>query len=259
MLAKYPIPIALTYKTKLQQTPSPLHRLFGLTDVFEVTLKYCAIIAIQEYVRLGLHSPEVDEEIALHFRIPSLGSWNAFLREVLRCFRGLQEQLLMPALVNFYLTRAAGSIAKQQQRIDELINLRNRLAHSARRSDEEAEEEFEKHWPLLATVLADLGFLASYDLILHDEDGSGRLLMGTEPKVIELPAAAAAVAARTTVPGPRRAHAAAFAAAAACTLRLSHPPWLLRAEQNFLLQQRKAPARFSRLLHGPPSLGHRRD
>ena len=37
VLAKYPIPIALTYKTKLHETPSPLHRLFGLTDVFEVT------------------------------------------------------------------------------------------------------------------------------------------------------------------------------------------------------------------------------
>ncbi len=193
VLAKYPIPIALTYKTKLHETPSPLHRLFGLTDVFEVTLKYCAIIAIQEYVRLGLHSPEVDEEIALHFRIPSLGSWNAFLREVLRCFRGLQEQLLMPALVNFYFDARGRPVAKQQQRIDELINLRNRLAHSARRSDEEAEDEFEKHWPLLATVLADLGFLASYDLILHDEDDSGRLLMGTEPKVVALPAAAATV------------------------------------------------------------------
>lgn len=193
ILAKYPIPIALTYKTKLRQTPSPLHRLFGLTDVFEVTLKYCAIIAIQEYVRLGLHSPEVDEEIALHFRIPSLGSWNAFLREVLRCFRGLQEQLLMPALVNFYFDSRGRSIARQAQRIDELISLRNRLAHSARRSDEEAEDEFEKHRPLLETVLSDLGFLATCDLILHDEDGSGRLLMGTEPKVVELPAAAAAV------------------------------------------------------------------
>ncbi len=191
VLAKYPIPIALTYKTKLQQTPSPLHRLFGLTDVFEVTLKYCAIIAIQEYVRLGLHSLEVDEEIALHFRIPSLGSWNAFLREVLRSFRGLREQLLMPALVNFYFDASGRSVAKQQQRIDELINLRNRLAHSARRSDEEAEEEFEKHWPLLATVLSDLGFLAEYQLVLHDEDDSAHLLMGTEAKSIQLPAAAA--------------------------------------------------------------------
>ncbi len=192
-LAKYPIPIARTYQIKLQQTQSPLHRLFGLTDVFEVSLKYCAIIAIQEYVRLGLRSPEVDEEIALHFRIPSLGSWNAFLREVLRCFRGLQDQLLMPALVNFYFDSQGRSVVRQQQRIDQLINLRNRLAHSARRSDEEAEEEFEKHWPMLASVLTDLSFLASYDLLLHDEDGSAHLLMGTEPKLIELPSAASAL------------------------------------------------------------------
>ncbi len=164
ILSKYPIPIALTFQSKLQKTQSPLHRLFGLTDVFEVSLKYCAIIAIQEYVRLGLRSPEVDEEIALHFRIPSLGSWNAFLREVLRCFRGLQDQLLMPALVNFYFDARGKAVVRQQQRIDELINLRNRLAHSARRSDEEAEDEFEKHWPMLATVLSELSFLASYDL-----------------------------------------------------------------------------------------------
>ena len=56
VLAKYPIPIALTFKTKLQPTQSPLHRLLGLTDVFEVSLKYCAIIAIQEYLRMGVRS-----------------------------------------------------------------------------------------------------------------------------------------------------------------------------------------------------------
>ncbi len=187
ILAKYPIPIARTFQAKLQEPPSPLHRLLGLTDVFEVTLKYCAIVAIQEYLRLGLRSPAVDEEIALHFRIPSLGSWNAFLREVLRSFRGLQDQMLIPALVNFYFAPAV----RQNQRIDELINLRNRLAHSARRSDEEAEEEYETHWPQLASVLTDLRFLSAYDLILHDDDGTAHLLMGTEPKAVELPAAAA--------------------------------------------------------------------
>ena len=99
----------------------------------------------------------------------------------------------MPALVNFYFDSQGRSVVRQQQRIDQLINLRNRLAHSARRSDEEAEEEFEKHWPMLASVLTDLSFLASYDLLLHDEDGSAHLLMGTEPKLIELPAAASAL------------------------------------------------------------------
>src|ERR1700691_2882119 len=80
ILAKYPIPIARTFQVKLQLTQSPLHRLFGLTDVFEVSLKYCAIIAIQEYVRLSLRSPEVDKEIALHFRIHWLGSCNAEMK-----------------------------------------------------------------------------------------------------------------------------------------------------------------------------------
>ncbi len=46
---------------------------------------------------------------------------------------------------------------------------------------------------MLAAVLADLSFLASYELLLHDEDGSAHLLMGTEPKLIELPAAASAL------------------------------------------------------------------
>ena len=191
VLAKYPIPIALTFKTKLQPTQSPLHRLLGLTDVFEVSLKYCAIIAIQEYLRMGVRSTEVDEEIALHFRIPSLGSWNAFLREVLRSFRGLQDQLLIPALVGFYFDERGKAVVRQQQRIDELINLRNRLAHSARRSDDQAEEDFEKHWPQLTAFLAELSFLTAYDLVLHDDDGSAHLLMGAEPTDIALPAAAA--------------------------------------------------------------------
>jgi hypothetical protein len=195
VLTKYPFPIARTFEAKLQQSQTPLHRLFGLTDVFEVSLKYCAIIAIQEYLRLGVHSQQVDEEIALHFRIPSLGSWNAFLREILRTFRGQQQQLVIPELVGFYFDSRGQTIARQQQRVDQLINLRNRLAHGARKSDDDADEEFQKHWPLLAALLGDLSFLTEHLLILHDEDGSAHSLMGTQPSPVVLsPGAASDVA-----------------------------------------------------------------
>ncbi len=194
VLAKYPLPIARTFESKLQQPQTSLHRLYGLIDVFEVSLKYCAIVAIQEYVRLGLRAPMVDEEVALHFRIPKLGNWNAFLREILRSFRGLRKQLFMPVLVDLYFD-PRGRPDRRQARVGQLINLRNRVAHGARPSDDDANAEFTKHWPLLASLLSDLKFLISYDLILHDEDGSAHLLMGTEPRAVGLPAAASGVTA----------------------------------------------------------------
>ena len=194
VLAKYPLPIARTFESKLQQPQTPLHRLYGLIDVFEVSLKYCAIIAIQEYVRLGVRAPAVDEEVARHFRIPKLGNWTAFLREILRSFRGLRHELFMPALVDFYFDPRGRALDRRQERVSQLVALRNRFAHGARPSDEDSDDEFRKNWPTLASLLTDLSFLASYDLILHDVDGSTNLLMGTEPKVVELPAAAAKVA-----------------------------------------------------------------
>ena len=130
VLSKYPLPIARTYQSKLQESQTDLHRLYGLMDVFEVSLKYCAIIAIQEYVRLGVRSPAVDEEVALHFRRPHLGNWNAFLREILRSFRGLRQQLFMPALVDLYFD-PRGRPDRRQEGINRLINLRNRDAHGA--------------------------------------------------------------------------------------------------------------------------------
>ena len=192
VLAKYPIPIARTFEARLQRPQTPLHRLHALIDVFEVSLKYCAVIAIQEYLRLGVHSKEVDEEIALHFRIPSLGSWNAFLREVLRSFRGRHDQLLMPALVNFYFD-ARGKPAAGQQQVSQLIKLRNDLAHGARGSDDDADETYRKHWPTLTSVLTELSFLTQYELVLHDEDGGFYSLMGTKPQPIEVPASAASL------------------------------------------------------------------
>src|SRR5208283_3708904 len=135
VLAKYPIPIARTFEAKLQQPQTPLHRLFGLIDVFEVSLKYCAIIAIQEYLQLGVRSPQVDEEIALHFRIPSLGSWNAFLREIVRSFHGTKQKLFMPALVDLYFDPRGQPVGRRQEEVGQLINLRNRVAHGARPSN----------------------------------------------------------------------------------------------------------------------------
>lgn len=92
---QYPAPIARTFEGKLQQSQTPLHRLLGLTDVFEVALKYCAIIAIQEYLRLGVRSREVDRRnrIALS-----------------HSFAGLLERL--PARNSAHLPRTAGPAAR---------------------------------------------------------------------------------------------------------------------------------------------------
>ncbi len=193
VVGKYPLPIARTFDSKLQQPQTPLHRLYGLIDVFEVSLKYCAIIAIQEYVRLGVRAPAVDEEVARHFRIPKLGNWSAFLREVLRSFRGRRQELFMPSLVDFYYDARGKALDRRQERVSQLVALRNRFAHGARPSDEDSDDEFRKHWPTLAALLGDLSFLSSYDLILREEDGSAYRMMGTEPKAVELPAAASTV------------------------------------------------------------------
>jgi len=165
VIERYPAPIACAY-VGLGESASALERLFALKDLFEVALKYCAIIMVQDYLRLGIHSTPVDSAIAQFLPRPQLGNWNHLLREIARCCRDERERLFVPQLVDFYFEPWGAPRRRGHDLVDELIKFRNRvIAHRARPRGREAERIYETTLPLVEELLFDLSFLEDYKLV----------------------------------------------------------------------------------------------
>jgi hypothetical protein len=188
---RYPAPIALGYEKlaklrdahephpaaeRSQRQGTPLHRMIALVDLFEVTLKYCTIILLRDYLRLGRRSRDVDQALATHLMRPSLGHWNQFLRDTAGFCEEHQGDLFVPELIDFY--------SRRRQLIDKLVGIRNdQKGHTALAPDEELESAFASALPLLERLLADLEFLADYPLVLRDAGQKRYSYMGLTASV----------------------------------------------------------------------------
>ncbi len=191
----YPAPIAQAF-AELDANSSPLDRLFALKDLFEVALKYCAIVMIQDYLRLGLKAAPVDLAITQHLGRPQLGNWNHIMREIARCFSGQREKSAVPQLADFYFEPGGAPRKRGHELVDKLIGFRNRvLAHRARPRAQEAEEIYHATLPLVEQFLSELSFLKDYPLIHCKDPGHCELHMGVGP-----PAPAAAPAGGASPP-----------------------------------------------------------
>jgi hypothetical protein len=179
VVSSYPAPIAHAY-VGLGEAASPLDRLFALKDLFEVTLKYCAIVMLQDYVRLKLHSTPVDSAIVQHLAQPQLGHWNHLLREIARCCQNERQKLTVPQLVDFYFEPWGTPRKRGHEVVNELIKFRNKvIGHRARPRDKEANQIFEKTRPLVEEMLTDLRFLADYPLLSCKDENTCEIHMGS--------------------------------------------------------------------------------
>lgn len=175
----YPAPIAHAYAA-LSESESPLEGLFALKDLFEVALKYCAIVMVQDYLRLGMHATPVDSALAQYLSRPQLGNWNHILREIARCSQSDREQLFVPELADFYFELWGAPRRRGHELVDELLKFRNRvIAHGARPRGREAEQIMAATWPVVESFLADLLFLPEYELFSITAEGQRLTHMGT--------------------------------------------------------------------------------
>jgi DeoR/GlpR family transcriptional regulator of sugar metabolism len=82
VLHEYPYPIAKCYE-RLVRTRNITERRDQVRYLFEVTLKYCACLAVAEYFRTGASDPFAEGALSCLSR-PSMGHWVALLRQCLR-------------------------------------------------------------------------------------------------------------------------------------------------------------------------------
>ncbi len=185
---RFPYPLVGTYNRALFQTPDPAEAHEYLLDLFEVTLKYLAAIAIAQYLADGVRDAQLDHDLR-ELQRPSLGHWQGWLRDTLRVFED-DERRLLASLRDFYRKRHEGAIltaaqglsrsvaamgagspeitsssVTTQQLFDVLVAYRNRLAHGARPSSYDRTSVADMLAPALRQLYGEMGFAADFRLV----------------------------------------------------------------------------------------------
>lgn len=183
--ARMPAPVAVAWKAYHDERPS-LRKLLRLVDAYEALLKYCAVIAVQNFYSASLASafPETDRLIRERILRPSLGHWAELLREVMRCFAQRRSDLLSPELFDFQQKlQREGSIKQAFERLNRLRN--EYVGHGATLADEDAAALVQEHEKDLQTLLEQASFLADLPLLFVEaQTGEGEFqvkrLMGSD-------------------------------------------------------------------------------
>jgi hypothetical protein len=186
---RYPYPLVATYDRAFFQAPDPAEAHEYLLDLFEVTLKYFASIAISQYFHDHARDPKINRDL-LEIQRPSLGHWHGWLRDILALYRRDGRTLVIPELDVFYRQKHDGAIlsasqslsrimatmgygasigdpsgVSTQQFFELLVGYRNRLAHGARPSTHDRAAVADLLLPALRQLYTQMGVIAEYRLV----------------------------------------------------------------------------------------------
>jgi hypothetical protein len=174
---QFPAPIARAH-AKIATYASPLHRIYAVRDLTEVTLKYCSVIVLQEYLQSGMEVAVTNQAIVRTFRRPTLGLWNEVLRETARALLPRRGTVVVPELIDQCFDASGRPRRSFHDLIDQLIAFRNFDAHSALADDDELERRVRHHLPFVEQLLASLVCLIDCPLVYVESPGVGHLHMG---------------------------------------------------------------------------------
>lgn len=195
---RYPYPLAATFHRAFQDAADDEECHDYLLDLFEVTVKYCATLALSQYFADGAPDPDVNKTLYALKR-PSLGHWQGWLRDVLAFYRRGNNALLIPELDDFYTLRdrselptfykslrqlmrrlvsdpraytdtgGGDSVVAPKQFFELLGEYRNLLAHGARPNRPDRERMAGVLMPAMLYIFRLLAFVADYPLIYISE------------------------------------------------------------------------------------------
>lgn len=189
VIQDYPYPLAATYQRAFQVSEGVVVHDY-LLDLFEVALKYCASIAISQYVADQLGDPRTNASLR-ELERPSLGHWLGWLRDILDLYRRKNHPLRVPELGTFCSQKTTGeppaaATALRRIMVDRmgstggesnataitplqffqlLVEYRNKLAHGVHAGPNEKRRVAEILKPALRALLQGMHFLADYPLV----------------------------------------------------------------------------------------------
>src|SRR6478672_10392257 len=98
---RYPYPLAATFHRAYYESRDLALIHDYLLDLSEVVIKYCAAIALAQYVADGSPDAAITSSLSA-LRRPSLGHWQGWLRDILRLYEREKRALAVPELLTAY-------------------------------------------------------------------------------------------------------------------------------------------------------------
>ena len=166
----YPFPIAHAHKKTVGILDSDLRKLKCLIETAEITIQFLALLALAQ-VRQDLINENVPNlsslKEAINLKNPSFGKWYGLTRDVIKSYRDVKEQLVIPELFDFWFKGISRNKLRLQplhtQAIEPLMALRNDFHHGRVPEDKE-EEKAAEGLTWLHQLLEALKFLTQYEL-----------------------------------------------------------------------------------------------
>ena len=159
----YPFPIAYAYRL-MENSDNSQTKFFRLFDIFEVTLKYLAIITICDYLSSNKQTENIDHLLGKHR--PSLGHWHRIFWEILTNYHDAPKDMFISEIYSFYYNPDR-TLTKNKAIVDDIIAFRNKYkGHGATLSQNDYALWVDEILPKVNEILMDLSFLAENRLIL---------------------------------------------------------------------------------------------
>jgi hypothetical protein len=160
---EYPFPLSYTYFS-MKNAEECKARLDKCIELLESIVKYLSIISLSSSLRSPIDADHSNFILSFMPR-PSLGTWNAALREILSYHHTRPEDLFLPEIYHFYY-KANRKMSDNARIIDEFISERNRMAHGGGPSTpKDCEQKVSEVQPKIDELLFNLSFLRDYDLL----------------------------------------------------------------------------------------------
>lgn len=156
---KYPHPIALLYRDCKRNVVIPQLKFERLIQLLEVTLKFCGIVSLADFIQEGNADTKVQDFLNTKMSRPSLGRWNELLR-------------LLDSLSNKNNTLWACKIhrvfnPKLRKAINELIQIRNEnIGHGAAQPEHQYLSLIQACEPVIGQILQRASVIGTWDLFL---------------------------------------------------------------------------------------------
>ena len=176
---QYPFPIASSYQALLryQRRLSSYKQAYTLLlDLHTIVVRYLALIALSNYIQQKAFKGDFNNKLRQTLlKELTVGDWQYILRETLLVFRNQGEELFIPALLSFYFQGNGNTLTDVGEVLENLV--KSHLAQTVDTlTDAQYEERYKRELPLMLTVLQQMQFLCSYQLLVPTLVGTGKIL-----------------------------------------------------------------------------------
>src|ERR1035441_1744606 len=156
-----PFPIAVVQR-KIRNAPNNTQRFSLLIELFEVVIRFIALVHLADYVNSRKQAAVVAEQVPDIKKLfaPALGDWVSIFKAFARIKSGADSTPFLAEIKSFRLD-------KYQRTLQEFVDIRSASlrGHGATLTEEEYELRFQEHAPKVYDLVSSLGFLANYTLV----------------------------------------------------------------------------------------------